>query len=148
MTNHEHIEILIENHLEKQGEGLGKPTVEILDRLVVGGEEIEIPQNSVCVLSVLTRYAKPEAAHGRKKSPEHSVLKKSAGESFIESIRHQMLDRKLSMAELARKAKISETSLRKYFKKPGAMPIEVTVRVCRAVGIYNVALDARGTYYA
>ncbi len=147
MTNHERFEVLIEKHLENAGDP-SKPTVEICDRLEVNGEEIEIPKNSVCLLSVLTRYGKPDTPHERKKSTERSVLKKSAGESFIESIRHQMLDRGLSVAELAKKAKISETSLRKYFKRPGAMPIDVTVRVCRAVGIYNVALDARGSYYA
>lgn len=147
MTNHERFEVLIEKHLENAGDP-SKPTVEICDRLEVNGEEIEIPQNSICLISVLTRYGKPDAPHARKKSPEHSVLKKSAGESFIESIKHQMLDRRLSLAELAKKTKVSETSLRKYFKRPGAMPIEVTVRICRAVGIYNVALDARGTYYA
>lgn len=147
MTNHERFEVLIEKHLENSGDP-GKPTVEICDRLEVNGEEIEIPQNSICLLSVLTRYSKPDVAHERKKAPTRSMVKQSAGEAFIDSIQHRMLDLKISIAELAKKAKISETSLRKYFKKPGAMPIEVTVRICRAVGIYNVALDARGTYYA
>ena len=80
------------------------------------------------------------------KSSVRGCVKKTDGEILAKRIRDAMEERDLTVAEVAKAAKISTMSFYTYLRLPGRAPLAALLRICKAAGIQQVTLMTNGTF--
>lgn len=80
------------------------------------------------------------------KNSSPTIIKKSEGEILVKKIQDAMWERRITMAELTKKAKIGTTTIYRYWKTPGTIPLAALMRILRAAGIRQITLQTNGTY--
>ena len=80
------------------------------------------------------------------KSSSHTLVKKNEGEILVKKIRDQMWERNITVLAVSKKVDIAPNTFRKYMKSPGAAPLGVMMKICRAVGIQQITLMTNGYY--
>ena len=80
------------------------------------------------------------------KSSAKGCVKKTDGEILAKRIRDAMEERDLTVAEVAKAAKISTMSFYTYLRLPGRAPLASLLRMCKAAGIQQLTLMTNGTF--
>lgn len=76
-----------------------------------------------------------------------SIVKKSEGELLIKQFEHALLEKDMTKEELAKKSGVPIATLYRWWKKPGRINFNRATKIGRALGIPQIIINTKGTYY-